>query len=109
MLFTNNVVDNSTVFEINENLIIISFAETYINKEERECTICYMHTDENYLGQGYGTRLLEYIKKVCRELGVKKIFLDDCSDRFNQPDGNIYVRNGFRYIKKRFPEMVYEL
>lgn len=78
----------------------------YIYSTRGECNILNIFINEKYRNMGYGTYILNYIKKFCIERNVKKITLDDCSDNFNK-ENNLYIKYGFKYINKNYPEMIF--
>ena len=54
--------------------------------------------------RGIASALIVAFARVAEERGVRRIELDDMSDRFRM-EGNVYVRNGFVYRGKTGPEM----
>jgi GNAT superfamily N-acetyltransferase len=93
--------DSITIDIITNEGHIISHAELSVISN----TLLSFKTNETYQNQGYGIKLLKYIIKLCKTLNIKKIILDDCSDRFNH-NNNIYLKCGFKYLIKNHPEMV---
>ena len=69
-----------------------------------DCYIADFNVNEEYQNKGYGSLLMEYLIDHCKENNIRKIILDDMSDRFNQ-EHNIYLKFGFKYISNNFPEM----
>lgn len=67
---------------------------------KEEIAITYLNSNV----KGCGTILLKSLVLCAYSLGVEKITLDDMSDRMGRLD-NIYVKFGFKYIEKGFPEM----
>ena len=61
--------------------------------------------DAPFQGYGIGNQLLNYLIDDVYNINVKRIELDDMSDRHRE-DGNIYVKNGFRYVSEYGPEMI---
>ena len=82
-----------------------TIGEIYSIIDKNTCIIVSMIIKEEWRGQGYGTLLLKNIIEYCKECNINKIELDDMSDNFNKKN-NIYVKNGFKYIQKGYPEMV---
>jgi ribosomal protein S18 acetylase RimI-like enzyme len=69
------------------------------------CNLISLIIKEGYREYGFGTLLLKIFIRICKNKKIKKIELDDMTDNFNKKN-NIYLKNGFRYIKKGFPEMI---
>lgn len=72
------------------------------------CIVLDLFTYETYRNKGYGSVLLNEIKKYCRTKQIKEIHLDDCSNNFNKKN-NIYIKNGFIYETPKQPEMIFYL
>lgn len=72
----------------------------------RNCHVTSVHTYPNHRHLGYATKLIQHIKKICVEYSVKTIFLDDCSSNFMQSN-NLYSKNGFVYLNRGLPEMIF--
>ena len=83
----------------------VCVGEIIINRRTGICTIISLYTIESFRGQGYGKMVLSDIINYCLKKGIKKIYVDDMSDRFNQSN-NIYINFGFKYIDVNFPEMI---
>jgi len=75
---------------------------------KKECHIVSLYTIDQYRGQGFGEQVLRDIVKYCVDHGIKKITVDDMSDRAYQSH-NIYTKCGFKYKIKGFPEMELKL
>jgi GNAT superfamily N-acetyltransferase len=59
-------------------------------------------------GQGVGTLLLDWAVEQARRSGVRRLALDDVSDRFGRHN-NLYLKAGFRYVEDGYPEMIKDL
>lgn len=80
---------------------------TYIfNFEYQNATVVFLEVKEQ--GKGYGTRLMEEFLKDAKKKGMRRVLVDDMSDRYRKPH-NIYINFGFQYLKESGPEMLKNL
>lgn len=73
--------------------------------EDRRLILLGLYVPQPLRGQGHGTACLHAISQWCLARGVRRIDLDDMSDRHRQPRINIYCKSGFRYRHTHGPEM----
>ena len=71
-------------------------------------TIKWFTTHQKYRRKGMGDYLLKRVIRYAKENNIKKIELDDMTDRMFKKD-NIYLKNGFVYLADGEPEMVLKL
>jgi diamine N-acetyltransferase len=60
----------------------------------RDAFVDELYIRADYRGKGMGTRTLEYVQQVCRELGIKALHLE--VDRVNTKAKELYHRVGFK-------------
>lgn len=101
-LVTNDISDNETSLHF-KSLSYITFV---INNEDKICHILTVHS--NVQGKGYAKMVIRECIKICREMDIKMIDLDDMSDHFRKPH-NIYKNFGFKYTHDTGPEMYLKL
>jgi GNAT superfamily N-acetyltransferase len=82
-----------------------SVLEAYTDEADMSVIITSLYTFEGYKGKGYSTTLLNWLFDEVKYKGYKTITLDDCTDLFRKTT-NIYLVNGFEYIKEGYPEMI---
>jgi hypothetical protein len=80
----------------------ISYIQYIIDSNNKEASLICLKTKTLFLNKGYATKLLTYSLKYFKKINIKKIELDDMSDR-SWKDNNIYIYFGFKYINQ-FPE-----
>jgi GNAT superfamily N-acetyltransferase len=100
-LFTQNNLQNIIIKIIINNNIGLLHAII----QENICNLNTLNIEKEYQNKGYGSILLNYLIKYCKENNINYITVDDMSDNFNKKN-NIYVKFGFTYIVKGFPEMI---
>lgn len=70
----------------------------------RDALIDEIYVRESYRGRGIGTRCLQFIESVCRDLGVRALHLE--VDRANANAQGVYRKSGFvdhdRYLMTRW-------
>ena len=93
-----------TVSSLMAELEAEPFPYAYGRYEDRAMTLMSLSVPKPLRNRGYGTALLRAVALGCRRLGLRRIDLDDMSDRQGQKN-NIYVKFGFRYRRPGFPEM----
>lgn len=71
---------------------------------ERVFDLLALHVDDAHRNGGIGTTLLHALSVWCIDKGIKRIDVDDMSDR-HRDSHNIYVNCGFAYRGKVGPEM----
>lgn len=100
----NDIVKLEYIIKNNFNMNIIGYIICIINFIENNGIITTFNTFIN--NKGYGSYLLKVLIKdiVNKYPYIKKIILDDMSDRFRKKN-NIYINNGFRYLEDSGPEM----
>ena len=65
--------------------------------------VVHVATDER--GRGVGSSLLVAFAQLCGDAGVRRIDVDDMSDRARTVKHNLYVKHGFAYRNAHGPEM----
>lgn len=81
------------------------FIEVLINLKDQTMIVIFLHVKEKWRNKGYGSALLKHVINYAKELKLKQIELDDCSDNFNK-SCNLYTKLGFTYNDyKNGPEM----
>ena len=81
---------------------VTAVIEVIFNRDERNMIVSYLFSNK----KGCGSALIVFSSKEGVKLGIKKITLDDCSDRYNQKD-NLYLKMGMKYVSVGDgPEMV---
>ena len=63
-----------------------------------------LRIEENFQNLGFGSYLVKGIAKWCTDEGVRRIEVDDMSNRYRQPQ-NVYRKCGFVYHRAVGPEM----
>lgn len=77
---------------------------TYIlNHEYQNATVIFFEVKEQC--KGYGSLLMAEFLKDAKAKNMRRILVDDMSDRYRQPN-NIYKKFGFWYLKDSGPEML---
>lgn len=71
---------------------------------DRTFFLMLLRVDEAHRGRGFATRLLRILAEWCRDEGLRRIEVDDMTDRQRQVR-NVYVLAGFSYVKSYGPEM----
>ena len=71
---------------------------------KKECNILSLSTQEEYRNKGHADNILKEIISYCKNHNISSIYVDDMSERFNKSN-NIYIKNGFKYVVKGFPQM----
>jgi ribosomal protein S18 acetylase RimI-like enzyme len=56
-----------------------------------------------YRGQGYGSRAIRFLEELCRERGLKAIWLT--VNRHNTSSIAVYERNGFRTVRTQVADI----
>lgn len=56
-----------------------------------------------YRGQGYGSRTIRFLEELCRERGLKAIWLT--VNRHNTSSIAVYERNGFRTVRTQVADI----
>ena len=77
------------ILELNKQ--IIGLISTYQSKEGLEMKRLYI--DPEYIGQGFGSQLLEEVEEILRQKGVKEYFC--FVHRKNEIGQNFYKKKGF--------------
>jgi hypothetical protein len=109
MLITKIYYENNIkyiIIKLIYNLSIIGIIQAVII--DKCCTINLININNKYQNLGYGTLILSKLIDYCKNNKIINILLDDMSDRFNEKN-NIYIKNGFKYLQKDFPEMILKL
>jgi uncharacterized protein (UPF0248 family) len=86
----------------------ISYCKYYLDYIGKNTTILDIYTIANYRNKRYASYILNYIIRKSKKNYFKTISLDDMTHRFNL-DKNLYINNGFEYLEKGFPEMIYTI
>lgn len=102
MINDNYCVSYLTYVILNSNTHYLRNNRKYYNGGK--CVVTYIYTCQLYRNNGYATKLLQYLKNLCKKFGVDIIELDDCSDNFGK-NNNLYINNGFTYYEYGHPEM----
>jgi len=100
---TNRIVE---IRDIDNNTI--SYCKYYLDYIGKNTIIVDINTIVHYRNLGYASYILNYIIRKSKRNYFKTISLDDMSDRSNL-DKNLYINNGFKYLEKGFPEMIYTI
>jgi GNAT superfamily N-acetyltransferase len=110
MIITNIVHKENTnvIIKILIDDVVVSSIHLIVNINEISGMIISLHTIKEYRNRGFATILLNRIIEYCKINHLQEIFLDDCSDNFNQPN-NIYLNCGFVYIEPGSPEMIMKI
>lgn len=93
-----------TISSLMDELEASPFPYAYGRYEDRVMSLMSLSVPRPLRNRGVGTALLRGVALGCLRLGLRRIDLDDMSDRFGQKN-NIYVKFGFRYRQPGFPEM----
>ena len=72
--------------------------------KDRLFHLLVLRVESSHHNKGIGLRALESIARWCRDEGVRRIDVDDMTDR-QRCAHNIYLRAGFRYVAETGPEM----
>ena len=66
--------------------------------------LMHLWVPETQRHRGIGSHLLRTLYGHCAAVGVRRIDVDDMSERFTHPR-NVYLNNGFVYRRSGYPEM----
>ena len=86
---------------------IVGWCDVIVD-DDNEMTIIWFETNKIYRKKGLGDKLLKHIVEYAKKNDIKKIELDDMSDKAFKKH-NIYLKNGFVYLKDGEPEMILKL
>lgn len=88
-----------------DDLVVSTFHGRLVGVfRDRVFWLMVLRVEESHRGRGIGTRLLLRLAELCIEDGVRRIEVDDMSDRFRMRR-NIYRNLGFVYRRDTGPEM----
>ena len=76
----------------------------FTDSNERCFVVLTLWVHRAHRNQGIGTKLLQGVAKWCEHRGVRRIDVDDVTDRWRMPC-NVYGRLGFVYRQTTGPEM----
>jgi hypothetical protein len=79
-----------------------SFIQYIVDIKNKDANVLTLKTNNIYKNKGYAKKLLEESLNYLKLKKIKKIELDDMSDR-SWEDHNIYIMFGFKY-KNNYPE-----
>ncbi len=101
-----HIIDNNKLiirlYELNKEICIII---GIIDNTDMSCQLNFIRTKTDYQNKGYALKTMNYFIKLCKEIQLNKITLDDCSDRYKKSN-NLYYNCGFKYLYDEGPEMV---
>ena len=83
-----------------------AYVEVVYYFDENDMIISYMNSTVK--GKKYGTLLLFLSILLGKQVGIKTINLDDCTD-CGRSKNNIYIKSGFTYVSDHGPEMIGEV
>lgn len=79
---------------------LVGYIEFVIDIIEDECSVSFIHIEEEYRGFGVSVFLFILMSNLLLTLGINKVTLDDDSDQaWKLP--NVYIKLGMKYINEK--------
>lgn len=105
IILEEKLKNNNYLINLINNLIKVGFIDIFIDNKDKEIIIKYLKIEKKFRGNKYGIYLLDYVIKKSKKENIKRILLDDMSDKYRKPN-NIYIKKKFKYVNNYGPEMI---
>lgn len=78
---------------------LIGYTAISINEEHKSIFLSKLYIHKSYRGLGYGSRVFQFLKELCLEKGLRKVWLT--VNRFNENTIKAYEKRGFEKVDTR--------
>ncbi|AOW19625.1 GNAT family N-acetyltransferase [Urechidicola croceus] len=95
---TNQIKNGYEYYLISHNEIAVGYLALVPDNQTKKLMISKIYIDADYRGSGNGKQLLDFTKKVSKEIGFKTIWLT--VNKYNSKSINWYQKNGFEITEE---------